>query len=260
MHTLFCAVDAQDNLGGAMRLAGKRAIVTGAGQGIGRAIALAYAAEGARVLAIGRTAAKLAALPDLAPGIRPLAIDVTDPQTESTLSAEPSDILVNCAGLVVAGGVIGSRDADWEASWQVNVLAPMRLIRAVLPGMIAQGGGAIVNVASVASSITGIRDRAAYGTSKAALIGLTKAVAREHVGDGIRCNALCPGTTDTPSLEARIGATPDPGATRAAFVARQAMGRLGRPEEMAEAAVFLASDAAAFMTGQLLVIDGGQTL
>lgn len=243
-----------------MRLAGKRAIVTGAGQGMGRAIALAYAAEGAMVLAIGRTAAKLAELPEISPGIRCMALDVTDPRAEGALTAEPADILVNCAGLVAPGGVIGSRDVDWEESWQVNVMAPLRLIRAVLPGMIARGGGAIVNVASVASSITGVRDRAAYGTSKAALIGLTKAVAREHVGDGIRCNALCPGTTDTPSLGDRIAATSDPGATRAAFVARQAMGRLGRPEEMAEAAVYLASDAAAFMTGQLLVIDGGQTL
>ena len=243
-----------------MRLAGKRAIVTGAGQGIGRAIALAYAAEGAAVLAVSRTAAKLADLPDIHPSIRTAALDVCDAQTAQRLAGEPADILVNCAGLVVAGAVIGSDDAAWDESWRVNVMAPMRLTRAVLPGMIARGGGAIVNVASVASSVTGVRDRAAYGTTKAALIGLTKAVAREHVGDGIRCNALCPGTTDTPSLSQRIADTPDPAATRAAFVARQAMGRLGRPAEMAEAAVFLASDAAAFMTGQLLVIDGGQTL
>jgi 2-keto-3-deoxy-L-fuconate dehydrogenase len=243
-----------------MRLTGKRAIVTGAGQGIGRAIAIAFAAEGAEVLAISRTGGKLADLPGLSPAIRSASLDVTDPEAERVLAIEPADILVNCAGFVAAGGVIGSRDADWEESWQVNVMAPMRLIRAVLPGMIARGGGAIVNVASVASSVTGVKDRAAYGTSKAALIGLTKAVAREHVGDGIRCNALCPGTTDTPSLGDRIAVTPDPEATRAAFVARQAMGRLGRPEEMAEAAVFLASDTAAFMTGQLLVIDGGQTL
>jgi 2-keto-3-deoxy-L-fuconate dehydrogenase len=258
MHALYVRVHAQDNLGWrTMRLAGRRAIVTGAGQGIGRAIALAYAAEGASVLAVSRTADKLADLPE---EMRVLALDVTAPGAEALLAAERADILVNCAGLVVPGGLIGSADEDWEASWQVNVMAPMRLIRAVLPGMIARGGGSIVNVASVASSITGVKDRAAYGTTKAAMIGLTKAVAREHVGDGIRCNALCPGTTDTPSLESRIHATADPEATRAAFVARQAMGRLGRPEEMAEAAVFLASDAAAFMTGQLLVIDGGQTL
>lgn len=243
-----------------MRLAGKRAIVTGAGQGIGRAIALAYAAEGAEVLAVSRSAGKLADLPARNAAIRVAALDVCDADAEARLADEAADILVNCAGLVVPGGVIGSRDADWDASWRVNVLAPMRLTRAVLPGMIARGGGAIVNVASVASSLTGVKDRAAYGTTKAALIGLTKAVAREHVGDGIRCNALCPGTTETPSLGDRIADTPDPAATRAAFVARQAMGRLGRPEEMAEAAVFLASDAAAFMTGQLLVIDGGQTL
>lgn len=243
-----------------MRLKGKTAIVTGAGQGIGHAIAVAFAAEGANVLAISRTGAKLAELQRASPSIRTATLDVTEPEAERLLSAEPVDILVNCAGFVATGGVIGSRDADWEESWRVNVIAPMRLIRSVLPGMIAHGSGAIVNVASVASSVTGVKDRAAYGTSKAALIGLTKAVAREHVRDGIRCNALCPGTTETPSLEDRIQATPDPDATRMAFVARQAMGRLGRPEEMAEAAVFLASDAASFMTGQLLVIDGGQTI
>jgi 2-keto-3-deoxy-L-fuconate dehydrogenase len=243
-----------------MRLAGRRAVVTGAGQGIGRAIALAYAAEGASVLAISRSAAPLADLASCSAAIRTLALDVTDPAAEVDVAAEAPDILVNCAGVVLPGSVVGSRDADWQTSWAVNVMAPMRLIRAVLPGMVARGGGAVINVASVASSITGVADRAAYGTTKAALVGLTKAVAREHVRDGIRCNALCPGTTDTPSLGDRIAATPDPDATRAAFVARQAMGRLGRPEEMAEAAVFLASGAAAFMTGQLLVIDGGQTL
>ncbi|MCU0907225.1 MAG: SDR family oxidoreductase [Rhodobacteraceae bacterium] len=243
-----------------MRLAGRRAVVTGAGQGIGRAIALAFAADGAQVLAISRSADPLADLAMRAPAIRTRAIDVTDPATETLVATDAPDILVNCAGVVLPGGVIGSRDADWQTSWEINVLAPMRLIRAALPGMVARGGGAIINVASVASSVTGVADRAAYGTSKAALIGLTKAVAREHVRDGIRCNALCPGTTDTPSLGDRIAATPDPDRTRAAFVARQAMGRLGRPEEMAEAAVFLASDAAAFMTGQLLVMDGGQTL
>jgi 2-keto-3-deoxy-L-fuconate dehydrogenase len=263
MHALYGTVNAQDNvlrIGGRMRLTGKRAVVTGAGQGIGRAIALAFAAEGAVVLAIGRTASKLEDLPERVPAIRCAALDVATPEAEAAVAAESADILVNCAGLVLPGGIIGSRDADWEDSWRVNVMAPMRLTRAVLPGMIARGGGAIVNVASVASSITGVADRAAYGTTKAALIGLTKAVAREHVRDGIRCNALCPGTTDTPSLASRIAATPDPDATRTAFVARQAMGRLGRPEEMAEAAVFLASDAAGFMTGQLLVVDGGQTL
>ena len=260
MHAVYSTVRTQDNRGGGMRLSGRTAIVTGAGQGIGRAIALAFAAEGAQVLAVGRTEAKLADLPALSPAIRCTTLDVTRPEAERAVAAEAPDILVNCAALVVPGGVVGSRDADWEDSWQVNVMAPMRLIRAVLPAMIAKRAGAIVNVASVASSVTGVADRAAYGTSKAALIGLTKAVAREHVGDGIRCNALCPGTTATPSLDDRIAATSDPDATRAAFVARQAMGRLGRPEEMAEAAVFLAADASAFMTGQLLVIDGGQTL
>ncbi len=175
-----------------MRLAGKCAIVTGAGQGIGRAIALAYAAEGAEVLAISRTASKLEALVDEQPRIRVAVLDVADPAAEARVAHRPVDILVNCAGHVAVGTVLSSADADWDVSWQVNVMAPMRMIRAVLPGMITQGGGAIINVASVASSITGVKDRAAYGASKAALIGLTKAVARDHVSQGIRCNALCP--------------------------------------------------------------------
>ena len=241
------------------RLEGKRAFVTGAGQGIGRAIALAFAAEGAAVVAATRTAEKLADLPD---GIARVGLDVTDgPAVERAIAAAgPLDVLVNCAGLVLDGTVLDCSDEDWARSLDENVTSAFRTIRAAVPGMVERGGGAIVNVASVASSVTGVARRAAYGASKAAMIGLTKAVARDFIGDGIRCNALCPGTTRSPSLEDRIAATPDPDATRRAFLARQPMGRLGTVAEMAAAAVFLASEEAAFMTGQLLVVDGGQSL
>jgi 2-keto-3-deoxy-L-fuconate dehydrogenase len=244
------------------RLAGKRAFVTGAGQGIGRAAVLAFAREGAAVVAASRTAAKMADLPGLAPGIEPVGLDVTDTGAlESALDAAGRvDILVNCAGWVHDGTVLDCSDADWAQALEVNVTAAFRAIRAVLPQMLERHAGSIVNVASVASSVTGVPRRAAYGTSKAALIGLTKAVARDTVASGIRCNALCPGTTDSPSLGERMAATGDAEAARRMFIARQPMGRLGSVEEMAEAAVYLASDAAAFMTGQILVVDGGQTL
>ncbi|WP_108659065.1 SDR family oxidoreductase [Acuticoccus kandeliae] len=243
------------------RLADKTAFVTGAGQGMGRAMALAYAAEGARVFAASRTLSKM---DDLAadPAIAPVALDVTDAAAVSRVLTEagPIDILVNCAGLVLNGSILDCTEEDWAASLDVNATAAFRTTRAVLPGMIERGRGAIVNVASVASSITGVSNRLAYGASKAAMVGLTKAVARDIIKTGVRCNALCPGTTLSPSLEARIEASADPAATRAEFFARQPMGRLGTIEEMAAAAVYLGSDESAFMTGQLLVIDGGQTL
>jgi 2-keto-3-deoxy-L-fuconate dehydrogenase len=244
------------------RLAGKRAFVTGAGQGIGRAIVLAFARDGAAVIAASRTAAKMADLPALASGIEPVELDVTDGEALATAigAAGPLDILVNCAGWVHDGTVLDCTDADWAQAFDVNVTAAFRATRAVLPQMLERRTGAIVNVASVASSVTGVPRRAAYGASKAALIGLTKAVARDVVADGIRCNALCPGTTDSPSLGARMAASGDAGAARRMFVARQPIGRLGTVEEMAEAALYLASDAAGFMTGQILVVDGGQTL
>ncbi|MEO1102275.1 MAG: SDR family oxidoreductase, partial [Pseudomonadota bacterium] len=156
--------------------------------------------------------------------------------------------------------LFSSSFAEWELSWQVNVLGAVRLTRAVLPGMLERGAGSIINVASVASSVTGVKDRAAYGATKAALIGLTKSVARDHIEDGIRCNALCPGTTASPSLEERIAATADPEATRRAFIERQPMGRLGTIEEMAAAMVWMASDETAFLTGAVISLDGGQTL
>lgn len=244
-----------------LQLRGKRALVTGAGQGIGRAIALAFASEGAEVVATSRTASKMADLPEHG-AITPVALDVTDAAAIAPVIAEsgPVDVLVNCAGMVANGTILDCDEATWAESFDVNVTAAYRTIRAALPGMLERGDGRIVNVASVASSVTGVANRTAYGASKAAMIGLTKAVARDFVRSGIRCNALCPGTTLSPSLEERIAAAPDPEAMRRTFTERQPMGRLGAVEEIAAGALFLASDASAFMTGQLLVIDGGQTL
>ena len=244
------------------RLAGKRAFVTGAGQGIGRAIALAFAAEGADVVAASRTAAKMADLPTLSTRIWPIGLDVTDRAAvdDAIADAGPIDILCNAAGWVHHGTILDCSDDDWANSLDQNVTSMFLTIRAALPGMFARGGGAIVNVASVASSLTGVANRAAYGAGKAAVIGLTKAVARDFIKDGIRCNALCPGTTLSPSLEDRMTASGDAEAARTAFINRQPMGRLATVDEMAGAAVYLASDETRFMTGSLLVIDGGLTL
>ncbi len=244
------------------RLEGKRALVTGAGQGMGRTTAILFAREGAEVLATSRTTAKMADLPQDSAAISVAELDVTDAGAIEALAAKTGriDILVNCAGWVANGPLVDSSDEDWTLSWEVNVMGPMRMIRAVLPGMLQRGAGSIINVASVASSVTGVKDRAAYGTTKAALVGLTKSVARDHISDGIRCNALCPGTTASPSLDARINATADPEATRRAFTERQPMGRLGTVEEMAAAMLWMASDEAGFLTGTIVTLDGGQTL
>jgi 2-keto-3-deoxy-L-fuconate dehydrogenase len=244
------------------RLLHKRALVTGAGQGIGRAIALAFAREGASVIAASRTESKLHDLSERSPAITPLALDVTDgPRVARVMAiAGPLDVLVNCAGWVHDGTILDCSAEDWARSFDQNVTSMFHAIRAVLPGMMERGRGSIINVASVASSLTGVPRRAAYGASKAAVIGLSKAVARDTVTRGVRCNVLCPGTTLSPSLEDRMQATGDAEQARAMFVARQPMGRLGTVEEMAAAAVYLASDESAFMTGSLLVVDGGQTL
>ncbi|MDR1432008.1 MAG: SDR family oxidoreductase [Propionibacteriaceae bacterium] len=244
------------------RLAGKRAFVTGASQGIGRATALAFASQGAQVWAVGRDAGHLGEVAALDPAITPLCLDVTDYPALSAAVADVGalDILFNCAGWVCHGSVLDISPADWEASFDVNVTAMFHSIRAALPAMLERGCGSIINVSSVVSSIAGVPNRAAYGASKAAVIGLTKAVAADYVASGVRCNALCPGTTMSPSLEARMAATGDFEAARRAFTARQPMGRLGRPDEMAAAAVWLASDESAFATGVEIVIDGGQTL
>jgi 2-keto-3-deoxy-L-fuconate dehydrogenase len=244
------------------RLAGKRAIVTGAGQGIGRAIALAFAREGASVVAASRTLSKMDGLGRRGIAIEPVGLDVTHgPDVAAAFAAAGRvDILCNCAGWVHDGTILDCDEEEWQRSLDQNVTSCFHTIRAVLPQMIERGGGSIINVASVASSVTGVARRAAYGAAKAALIGLTKGVARDVIGAGVRVNALCPGTTDSPSLEARIQLSEDPDATRREFVARQPMGRLGTVEEMAAAALYLASDESAFMTGQLMIVDGGQTL
>lgn len=244
------------------RLVGKRALVTGAGQGMGRAMALAFAREGASVVAASRTLSKMEDLPRIDPAITPVALDVTDPAAVRRVVAEagPLDILVNNAGWVHNGTILDCSDEDWARSLDQNVTSMFHTIRAALPGMVERRRGAIVNVASVASSLSGVANRAAYGTSKAAVIGLTKAVARDFIAAGVRCNALCPGTTHSPSLEERIQSSADPERMRAQFIARQPMGRLGTVEEMAAAAVYLASDESGFMTGAVLVADGGQTL
>lgn len=251
-----------------MRLQGKRALVTAAGQGIGRASALAFAREGARVLAADINADTLRTLRAEAPSIETLRLDVTDATAIRTLGAQHAsadnafDVIFNCAGYVHAGSVLECSDQDWDFAWQLNVGAMYRIIQALLPGMLARGGGSIINMSSVASSIKGVPNRFAYSVSKAAVIGLTKSVAADFVGKHIRCNAICPGTVESPSLQQRIAeqalaqaSTAD--AIHAAFVARQPMGRLGKPEEIAALAVYLASDESAFTTGTIQVIDGG---
>jgi len=251
-----------------MRLQDKRALVTAAGQGIGRASALAFAREGARVVAIDVNAAALAELQREAPGIETVQLDLTDAAAIRGFGAAHAnpetafDVLFNCAGFVHAGSVLDCSERDWEFAWQLNVGAMYRLIQAVLPGMLARGGGSIINMSSVASSIKGAPNRFVYGVTKAAVIGLTKAVAADFVGRNIRCNAICPGTVESPSLQQRIatqaqaqGATTD--AVQAGFVARQPMGRLGKPEEIAALAVYLACDESSFTTGTAQVIDGG---
>ncbi len=240
-----------------MRLSGKTAIVTAAAAGIGRAAALAFAREGATVWAADIDAAALATLE--ADNIRTIVLDVRDDAAVGAFFARPCDVLFNCAGMVPNGTILDSGVDVFAAAYDLNVLSMVRTIRAALPAMLRAGRGAIVNMSSVASSVTGVANRSAYGTTKAAVIGLTKSVAEDFVAQGIRCNAICPGTVDTPSLRARIAAQPDPGAALGAFLARQPMSRFGRPEEIAALAVYLASDEAAFVTGQAFVIDGGWT-
>ena len=241
-----------------MRLKGKTALITAAGQGMGRAAALAFAAEGAKVWASDVDAGKLAGLT----GCDTLVLDVTDAAAVAAAPGRtgPIDILFNCAGYVANGSVLESTRADWDRSMAINVTSMFLTIQAYLPLMLAKGGGRILNMASVAGSIKGIKSRAAYGTSKAAVIGLTKSVAADYIDRGIRCNAICPGTIDTPSLQDRINAYADPIAARRMFVARQPLGRLGTVEEIAELCVYLASDLADFITGQTVIIDGGVSL
>ena len=244
------------------RLQDKRALITAAGQGIGRASAEAFVREGADLVATDLDRGLLAGLP----GCEIRQLDVTDGDAIVRLAAEigPVDVLFNCAGVVPAGTVLECTDADWQRAFDVNVTAMFRVIRACLPGMLERGHGSIVNMSSVASSVTGVPNRFAYGASKAAVIGLTKSIAADYVARGIRCNAICPGTVDSPSLRQRIRAQAAASGQReadvmAAFQARQPMGRLGRPEEIAALAVYLASDESRFTTGTVNVIDGGWT-
>ena len=243
-------------------LAGKRALVTGAAQGIGHASALALVGEGAHVLATDTNRSKLAEMPVLGGSLDTAALDVTDGEAIAALAQTDGefDILVNVAGFVHQGSILDCEEIDWDFSFDLNVKSMYRMIRAFLPAMLEAGSGSIINIASVASSIKGLPNRCAYGASKAAVIGLTKSVAADTVTAGVRCNAICPGTVESPSLEQRIAAFDDPVAAREAFVARQPMGRLGTAEEIAAAVVFLASDAAAFTTGTALIIDGGVSL
>jgi len=246
------------------RLAGKRCLVTAAAQGIGRATALAFAAEGAEVIATDKDVAKLADL--TAQGITTRGLDVLDQAAIEAAVREAGqiDILFNCAGFVHQNTVLTATDAEWDFGFALNVRSMWKMVQAVLPGMLERKRGTIVNMSSGCSSIKGAPNRFLYGTTKAAVIGLTKSVATEYVTQGIRCNAICPGTVDTPSLGERISANAAQAgseeAARAAFVARQAMGRLATAEEMAALAVYLASDESAFVTGQAIVIDGGWTL
>ena len=241
------------------RLAGKAALITAAGQGIGRATALAMAAEGAQVFATDINAETLATL-DGTEGVTTFTLDVMDEAsvTEGVTRAVP-DILFNCAGFVHHGTILDATDAEWSFGFDLNVRSMYWTCRAAIPGMIERGGGSIVNVSSVASSVIGAPNRFVYGASKAAVIGLTKSIATDFVTTGLRCNAICPGTVESPSLEGRLSDTGDYDKARTAFIARQPMGRFGTAAEIAALAVYLASEESAFVTGQAINIDGGWT-
>ncbi len=243
------------------RLTGKTAFITAAGQGMGKAAALAFAKEGAKVWATDLKPGPLAELAGVA-GISTRQLDATDAPAIAAIAAEIGaiDVLLNCAGFVHHGNILDCTPEDWDFSMNVNVRSMYLVTRAFLPGMLAKKRGSIINTASIASSIRGLPNRLVYGTSKAAVIGLTKAIAADFVGKGIRCNAVCPGTIDTPSLADRINAFPDPVQARKDFVARQPMGRLGTVDDMVPLFVYLASDESSFATGTTFSVDGGMTI
>ncbi|GAB5430906.1 MAG: SDR family oxidoreductase [Epibacterium sp.] len=240
------------------RLAGKTALITAAGQGIGRASAELFAAEGAKVIACDINAESLAELAEV-DGITALALDVTDASAlaRAIQDAGPLNVLFNCAGYVASGSILDCDENDWDFSFDLNVKAMYRLTKLVLPGMLENGGGSIINMSSVASSLKGVPNRFAYCASKAAVIGMTKSIAADFVTQGIRCNAICPGTVDSPSLHDRLRATGDYEQACKDFIARQPMGRIGKAEEIAALALYLASDESGFTTGQTHAIDGG---
>jgi 2-keto-3-deoxy-L-fuconate dehydrogenase len=244
-----------------MRLAGKRALVTAAGQGIGKASVLALAAEGAQVLATDVNAKLLDSYQGVA-NVTTQKLDVLDKAAIAQLAAgiEAPHVLFNCAGFVHAGSILQATDDEWNFAFNLNVRSQFWMIQALLPGMLKQGGGSIINMASVCGSLKGLPNRFAYGASKAAVVGLTKSVAADFVAQGIRCNCIAPGTVDTPSLGDRINAFDDPAEARKAFIARQPMGRLAQAEEIAPIIVYLAGDESRFATGQIFSIDGGMTI
>jgi 2-keto-3-deoxy-L-fuconate dehydrogenase len=244
------------------RLQGKKALLTAAGQGIGAATARAFAKEGATVYATDLNESKLQKLAAEFPNIHARKLDVRDTQAVNFLGAElgPIDVLFNCAGFVHQGTILDCSEQDWDFSFDLNVKSMYRTCRAFLPAMLAAKKGNIINMASGASSIKGAPNRFVYGATKAAVIGLTKALAADVIRQGIRVNAICPGTVESPSLEQRIAALGDVEKARKEFIARQPMGRLGTPEEIAALAVYLASDESSFTTGQIHIIDGGWTL
>ena len=244
------------------RLSGKHAFVTAAAAGIGRACALAFAREGASVVATDIDEAGLATLASAHAAIRTERLDVRDFAAVRAAAARAgrTDILLNAAGFVHQGTLLECDEKSWDFSFDLNVKSVYRMLHAFLPGMIARKRGSVISIASVASSIRGVPNRAAYSATKAALIGLTKAVAADTVAHGVRVNAICPGTVETPSLQGRINQNADPDAARKVFIARQPMGRLGTAEEIANLAVYLASDEASYTTGAIHVIDGGWTM
>jgi 2-keto-3-deoxy-L-fuconate dehydrogenase len=244
-----------------MRLEGKTALVTAAGQGIGQASVMALAAEGAQVWATDIDPRLLERYAGVA-NVHPARLDVLDKAAIAALfSALPTlDVLFNCAGIVHNGTALEADDDELELAFRLNVRAQLWLVQAALPGMLAAGRGSIINMASVCSSVRGLPSRCVYGTTKAAVIGLTKSIAADYITQGIRCNAVLPGTVDTPSLAGRINSYADPVAARKAFVARQPMGRLALADEIAPIIVFLASDESKFATGQAYAVDGGMTI
>jgi 2-keto-3-deoxy-L-fuconate dehydrogenase len=250
----------EEKMGG--RLEGKVALVTAAGQGIGRATAIAFADAGANVWATDINEPLLAALTQERHKIQTRRLDVREARDIENCAAELGtlDVLFNCAGYVHHGTILDCSEKDWDLSFDINIKSMYRTCRAFLPAMLKAGKGSIINISSAVSSIKAVPNRFAYGSTKAAVIGLTKAIAADFIRSGVRCNAICPGTVQSPSLEQRIAARSDVEKARSEFIARQPMGRLGRPEEIAALAVYLASDESTYTTGQVHIIDGGFSL